>query len=98
MAFKLYNHVRKHFRVTNTDRLPTRNDSGYHLLQNVNWALAYLRAKTQSLWILGEVLCIVEDRVKSRSRKNAFKTREPDKPIREGWTVIKLGEAGENKG
>ena len=98
MTFKLYNRVRKHFRVTNTDELSTRNDPGYHSLQNVNWALAYLCAKAQSLWTPGEVLCIDEDHVKSRSRKNAFKTREPDKPIREGWTVIKLGEAGENKG
>ena len=98
MTFKLYNRVRKHFRATNTDELSTRNDPGYHPLQNVNWALAYLRAKAQSLWTPGEVLCIDEDHVKSHSRKNALKTREPDKPKRKGWTVIKLGEAGENKG
>ena len=73
MTFRLYNRVRKHFRVTNTDELPARNDPGYHLLQNVNWALVYLRAKAQSLW--GEVLHIDEDLVKSRSRKNAIKTR-----------------------
>ena len=81
---KLYNLARKHFRVTNTDELPARKDPGYHLLQNANWTLAYLCAKAQSLWTLGEVFCIEEDRVKSRSRKNAFKTREPDKPIRDG--------------
>ena len=97
MTFKLYNRVRKHFRVTNTYELLARNDPGYHPLQNVNWALAYLRRKT--IFVdSGEVLCIDEDHVKNRSRKNAFKTREPEKPIREGWTVIKLGEAGENKG
>ena len=44
MTFKLYNRVRKHFRVTNTDELPTRNDPGYHPLQHVNWVLEYLRA------------------------------------------------------
>ena len=57
MTFKLYNSLRKHFRVTNTDELPTRNDPGYHPNENVNWALAYLRAKAQSLWTPGEVLC-----------------------------------------
>ena len=40
MSFKLYNHVRKHFRVTSTYELPARNDTDYHPLQNVNWALA----------------------------------------------------------
>ena len=76
-------------RVTNTDELSARNDPGCHPLQNDNWALAHLRTKAQSLRTPGEVLCIDEERVKYRSRENAFKTREPDKPIREGWTIIK---------
>ena len=62
MTFKPYNCVRKHFRATNTDELVVRNDPGYHPLQNVNWAFAYLCANAQSLWTPGEVLCIDEDR------------------------------------
>ena len=46
ITFKLYNSIRKHFRVTNTNELTTRNDPSYHPLQNVNWALSYLSAKT----------------------------------------------------
>ena len=39
-----------------------------------------------------------EDRVKSKFRRNAFKTRNSDKPIKEGWTVLKLGDNGEKDG
>ena len=39
-----------------------------------------------------------EDRVKSRSKRNVYKSRQTDKPIREGWIVPKLGDRGENGG
>ena len=64
IAFKLYNRIRKHFRVTNTNELTKRNDPSYHPLQNVNWALSYPSTKTQSFWTMGEVLCIDEDLIK----------------------------------
>ena len=51
--------------------------------------------KAQENWVPGKVLALDEDRVKSKSRRNAFKTRNPDKPIKEGWTVSKLGDKGE---
>ena len=36
--------------------------------------------------------------VKSSSRHNAYKTGEPDKPIREDWMVVKLDETGQKGG
>ena len=82
MHYKLYNCVRKHFRVSYSHELRAKDEPGYHPLQNVNWALGYLRSKAQLLWNPGEILCLDEDRVKSRSMHNAYKTREPDKPIK----------------
>ena len=58
------------------ESVPARNDPGYHPLQNVNRALAYLRAKAQSLRSPGKVLCIDEDRVKSRSTGKMPSRRE----------------------
>ena len=51
MSFRMYNRLRKHFRCTSNQELPTKNAVGYHPLQNVMWALQYLREKVQHLWI-----------------------------------------------
>ena len=42
--------------------------------------------------------CVFWRSVKSSSRHNAHKTREPDKPIREDWMEVKLGETGQKGG
>ena len=94
----MYNRLRKHFRCTSNQELPTKNAVGYHPLQNVMWASQYLRDKAQHLWIPGEIMSLDEDRVKSRSKRNVYKSRQTDKPTREGWTVPKLGDRGENGG
>ena len=39
-----------------------------------------------------------ENRVKCRSKRDVYKSRQTDKPIGEGWTVPKLGDRGENGG
>ena len=75
-----------------------RDSEDYHPLQNVLWALDFWRQKAQENWILGKAFALDEDRVKSKSRRNAFKTRNPDKPTKEGWTVSKLGDKGEKDG
>ena len=54
--------------------------------------------KAQENWIPWKVLALDEDRVKSKSRRNAFKTRDPDKPIKEAWAVSKLGDKREKDG
>ena len=43
-------------------------------------------------------MCIDEGRVTSKSKRNQFKIRKPDKPIRMGWTINKLAEVGEKGG
>ena len=60
--------------------------------------MEYLRNKTQQLWKLGSCIAIDEDRARvcSKLRRNKFKIRNPDKPIRMGWTVCKLADVGEN--
>ena len=42
------------------------------------------------MWQIGSKLCIDEGRVRSKSRRNPFKVRNPDKPIRMGWTGARL--------
>ena len=39
-------------------------------------------------------MCIDEGRVTSKSKNNHFKIRNPDKPVRMGWTISKLAEVG----
>ena len=100
MSYNKYALVRKHFRVTDPGQLPDRQDADYHPLQNVKEGMGYLGNKTQQLWKLGSCIAIDEDRARvcSKSRRNKFKIRNPDKPIRMGWTVCKLGDVGENGG
>ena len=40
-------------------------------------------------------MCLDEGRITNKSRRNIYKTRNPDKPIRMGWTVNKLADKGE---
>ena len=41
------------------------------------------------------MLCINEGRVKSKSKRNPYKIRNPEKPIKMGWTIYKIGEWGQ---
>ena len=41
------------------------------------------------------MLCIDEGRVKSKSKRNPYKIRNPEKPIKMGWTIYKIGERGQ---
>ena len=41
------------------------------------------------------MLCIDEGRVKSKSKRNPYKIRNPEKPIKMGWTIYKIGEWGQ---
>ena len=41
------------------------------------------------------MLCISEGRVKSKSKRNPYKIRNPEKPIKMGWTIYKIGERGQ---
>ena len=87
----LYNCVQKHFRVSYCHELPAKNEPGYHPLQNVNWALGYLCSKAQLLWNPGEILGLDEDRVKSRLRHNAYKTRETRQAYKRGLDGSEAG-------
>eukprot|EP00795_Rhopilema_esculentum_P004046 gene4046-20219_t len=88
----------KHFRVVRKSGLPSKNSPNYHPLQNINDGVEYLRAKSLSLWKMGFKLCIDEGRVRSKSNRNPFKIRNPDKPIRMGWTICKLSDRGKYGG
>ncbi len=67
-------------------------------MQNIVAGSNYLQSKSAALWIPGNQLCIDEGRIVSKSKRNPFKTRNPDKPIRMGWTVDKIPDCGEHGG
>ena len=54
--------LRKHFRLTDPEQLPDRQDNDHHILQNVKEGMEYLRNKTQQLWKLGSCIAIDEDK------------------------------------
>ena len=95
MPFKTFQAMAKHFCVVCQADLPAKGTAGYHPLQNILSGVELLRQKSIALWTSGSKLCIDEGRVCSKSKRNAYKIRNPDKPIKMGWTIYKLGERGQ---
>ena len=95
MPFKTFQALTKHFCVVNQSQLPGKRDPNYHPLQNILSGVEVMKDNSLSMWKSGSQICIDEGRVRSKSKRNAFKTRNPDKPIRMGWTIYKLGERGQ---
>ncbi len=98
MTYKQFRLMVKHFRCTSQSKLPPRNSPDYHPLQNILEGTKYLQTQSAELWVTGEKLCIDEGRIVSKSKMNPYKTRNPDKPIRMGWTVDKVCDMGEHGG
>ena len=84
----------KHFRVVKPSALPPKQSVDYHPRQNISNGVIYLRNRGLSMWQIGSKLCIDEGPVRSKSRCNPFKVRNPDKPIRMGRTVCKISDKG----
>ena len=95
MPFKIFQVITKHFSVVNHDNLPTKEQPNYHPLQNILAGVNVIKTNSAGLWKSGSNLCIDEGRVTSKSKRNAFKIRNPDKPIKMGWTIYKIGEKGQ---
>lgn len=96
MPLEVFQLMLKHFRVVLPSSLPPKENASYHPLQNINNGVNYLREKAVSLWKTGKTLCIDEGRIVSKSRRNPYKIRNPDKPIRMGWTVCKVSNKGQH--
>ena len=94
MSFKQYRLLRKHFRVTNLSELSEKSSLEYHPPQNILKETEHLRQKSNTLWTSGKKMCIDEARVASKSKRNQFKIRNPDKPVRIGWTINKVAKVG----
>ena len=84
----------KQFRVMKSSTLPRKDDSSFHPLQNINAGVDYLRKKPLSKWSMGWKLCVDEEKVRSISKRNPYKVRNPEKPIRMGWTISKISDKG----
>ena len=95
MTFIKFKSLLKHFRVTDASNLPERSSPSYHPLQNIQEGVDMIKRKSQTLWSPGFKMCIDEGRIRSKSKRNKFKIRNPDKPIRMGWTVNKIADQGE---
>eukprot|EP00794_Sanderia_malayensis_P005758 gene5758-biopygen4674 len=85
----------KDFPVVKPSSLSTRDSESFHPLQNINAGAAYLREKVNKFWSVGQKLCIDEGRIRSKSKRNPYKSRNPDKPVRMGWVVCKISDRGE---
>eukprot|EP00794_Sanderia_malayensis_P004514 gene4514-biopygen3674 len=94
MSRDVFRLLLKHFRVIKSTVLPARAHPTYHPLQNINAGVEYLRQKSLSKWSVGWKLCVDEGRVVSKSKRNPYKIRNPDKPVRMGWTVCKVSDKG----
>ena len=94
MTLDIFRLMLKHFRVMKPSELPAQDSELYHPLQNINAGADYLRDKAKTYWSVGKKLCIDEGRIRSKSKRNPYKTRNPDKPVRMGWTVCKISDKG----
>ena len=95
MTYKTFQVMNKHFAVVNKDQLPLKGTPDYHPLQNISAGVQVLKENFAALWESGSMLCIDEGRVKSKSKRNPYKIRNPEKPIKMGWTIYKIGEWGQ---
>ena len=98
MRLEVFRLMLKHFRVVRPSSLPAVQSPESHPLQNINAGVAYLREKSLSFWSIGSKLCIDEGRIRSKSKRNPYKVRNPDKPIRMGWAVCKISDKGHHGG
>lgn len=98
MHFKRFQLILKHYRIVKQSVLPHKTSAQYHPLQNIRSGVEYLRKKSNELWIPGEKLVIDEGRVRSKSKRNPYKIRNVEKPIRMGWTIPKLATKGTHGG
>eukprot|EP00794_Sanderia_malayensis_P001952 gene1952-biopygen1771 len=96
MSLEVFELMLKHFRVVKQSSLPSKESASYHPLQNINSGVESLRQKSVQLWTTSKKLCIDEGRITSKSKRNPFKIRNLDKPIRMGWTVCKLSDKGKH--
>ena len=94
MTFKQFMLMLRHFRCTRASQLPSIRSNLYHPLQNIQSGVIKLRDNARALWLLGNTFCIDEGRMKSKSRRNKYKTRNISKPIRMGMTINKIGNKG----
>ena len=85
----------KHFSMVKKDQLPSRQDPDYPPLQNISAGVDVLKTNSVALWKSGSTHCIDEGRVRSKGNRNLFRIFNPEKPIKMGWTVLKLGEQGQ---
>ena len=95
MTYKTFQVMNKHFAVANKDQLPLKGTPDYHPLQNISAGVQVLKENFAALWESGSMLCIDEGRVKSKSKRNPYKIRNPEKPIKMEWTIYKIGEWGQ---
>ena len=95
MTYKTFQVMNKHFAVVHKDQLPLKGTPDYHPLQNISAGVQVLKENVAALWESGSMLCIDEGRVKSKSKRNPYKIRNPEKPIKMGWTIYKIGERGQ---
>ena len=95
MSLEIFRLMLKHFRVVKQSVLPEKESNDYHPLQNINAGVKELRDKAMSLWAVGSKVCIDEGPIRSKSKRNPYKIRNPDKPIRMGWTVCKISDKGQ---
>ena len=98
VRLEIFRLMLKHFRVVCPYSLPAVQSPECHLLQNINAGVAYLCEKSLSFWSIGPKLCIDEGRIRSKSKRNPYKVRNPNKPIRMGWTVSKISDKGQHGG
>ena len=82
------------FVLQKLSELPDKSSLEYHPPQNILKGIEHLRQKSNNLWTSGEKMCIDAGRVTCKSKRNQFKIRNPDKPVRMGWTINKLAEVG----
>ena len=84
MTYKTFQVMNKHFAVVNKDQLPLKGTPEYHLLQNISAGVQVLKENFAALWESGSMLCIDEGRVKSKSKRNPYKIRNPEKANQNG--------------
>ena len=93
MSRDRYWDIRKHLCFYDAN-IPHMGDPGYDPYEFTKHTIESILPRIRQYWTLGGTVACDEGRVKSKSRFNPYKVRNPAKPLRYAWELVKLCDRG----
>ena len=96
MTKKRFKMIHRHIQWVDPTTVPDRRSRQYHPYRTVKKSLDLTRARSRELWNASRLLTVDESRLRSTARGDKYRSRNPDKPIKNGKDIHTLGDAGQH--